>query len=284
MEDTANRKIRLCEIDYTNVWPITHEFPLRRFHKEVEIVKSVPRELNLGMLRGEIDMGPISSFAYGASFERYVLLPELSVSAYGPVRSILLFYRGSLEDVLYGHIALTTASETSVNLLKIIIEKFYNGRPVYHFAKPSLHDMMKEHDAALLIGDDAIRASWENHGYQYLDLGAEWTRWTGHSMTFAVWAVRREMAERQADLIARIHEAFKESKAKAKADPSRVVAAAVSRIGGDEKYWFSYFNGLTHDFSLTERTGLKQYYDYAVEMGLLPKTVPLNFFHTMRIG
>lgn len=256
-------------------------FPISRFKSEVEIFRSVPSELNRRMREGTMDMGPISSFAYGASFDRYVLLPHLSVSAFGTVGSILLFYRDGLERVLNGKIALTTTSETSVNLLKIILEKFHGGKPAYTFAAPSLHDMMKHNDAALLIGDNAIRASWEDHGYRVMDLGAEWNRLTGHSMTFAVWAVRREVAEGRRELISRIHEAFLDSKRKAKADIDGILSAAISRLGGSRPYWERYFAGLSHDFSLTQRTGLKLYFEYAAELGLLPGAVPLEFFQSI---
>jgi len=279
MED-FKRKIRICEIDYTNVWPVTHYFPVERFRQAAEIIRSVPSELNRGMREGTIDMGPISSFAYGANFEQYLLLPELSVSALGPVRSIILFYRESLEQAANGRIALTTTSETSVNLLKIIMEKFRGAKPSYHFAAPSLHDMMGEHDAALLIGDDAIRSSWEDNGYRTLDLGAEWTKLTGHSMTFAVWAVRRELAQLHPELISDIHHAFLASKRKAAQDPDGIYSAAMNRMGGTYDYWQQYFAGLSHDFSLQQQAGLKLYYDYAANMGLLDRPAPLHFFNS----
>jgi chorismate dehydratase len=275
---SSNHKLQLCEINYTNVWPITHYFPSEHYRKELDIIRSVPSELNKGMLQGTFDLGPISSFAYGASYKHYVLLPDLSVSALGPVRSILLFYRDNLETLKNGRISLTKTSATSVNLLKIIIEKFYGGKPTYHFAEPVLHDMMEHNEAALLIGDDAIRASWEERGYRVLDLGKEWTRLTGHSMTFAVWAVRREAADRHHDLIARIHQDYLNSKRKAKLDPDGVISAAVERLGGSYAYWDEYFGGLSHDLGPVQCAGLQLYYEYAAELSLLPEPVQLHFF------
>ena len=83
-------------------------------------------------------MGPISSFAYGESFEDYMLYPDLSVSAYGEVNSILLFHEKPLREIANGHIMLPTTSATSVNLLKIILEKFYNGSRLMNMRSPIL--------------------------------------------------------------------------------------------------------------------------------------------------
>ncbi len=279
-----NRKLQLCEIDYTNVWPVTHYFPIMHYQNEIELIRSVPAILNGRMLEGSIDVGPISSFAYGVSHRHYLLMPKLSVSAYGPVRSILLFYRGDLEQVKHGSIALTKTSATSVNLLKIIMQKFYGGSPVYQVEEPVLLDMMARHDAALLIGDDAIRESWQDNGYNTLDLGAEWTRLTGHSMTYAVWAIRRDAAERYPELLARIVRDYVESKRKAKLDPNDVIQAAIARMGGTTNYWQMYFGGLTHDLDSEQCAGLQLYYEYALELGLLQEPVEHQFFHLKGYG
>ncbi len=276
--DMADRTIRIGRIHYTNVWPIFYHFKPEELGHRVELVSQVPTSLNRAMSAGEIDMGPISSFAYGESFERYVLYPDLSVSAYGKVRSILLFHKKPLKHILFGRIALPTTSATSVNLLKIIMEKFYGGKPDYSYASPSLDDMMKENDAALLIGDDAIKASWSNRTYRVLDLGEEWMRQTGQWMSFAVWAVRKETAERSPELVRDIYRAFVQSKRYGLSHPERMIAEACRTVGGDPEYWRTYFRTIRYDFGSEQWAGLRLYFRYAEELGLVRREVPLQIW------
>lgn len=275
----SKQPIRIGRINYTNVWPIFYHFPAARFQGQVEFVLQVPATLNQAMKRGEIDMGPISSFAYGDRFREYVLFPGLSVSAWGNVNSILLFHRKPLEEIKNGTIALVNTSATSVNLLKIIVEKFYGGRPRYFSFPPLLEEMMAQADAALLIGDDAIRAHWSNRDYLVTDLGAEWNRLTGRWMSFAVWAVRRQVAEEQPELVASVFAAFQESKDKGRQDPSGMIGHAVETIGGSESYWTHYFSNLCYDFGPEQWQGLGHYYRYAWELGLLPEEVPIRIWN-----
>ncbi|MFK7695690.1 menaquinone biosynthesis protein [Paenibacillus sp. HJGM_3] len=272
------RRIRIGKINYTNVWPIYHHFPHDRFEGRLEWIETVPSGLNKAMREGAIDMGAISSFAYGESFEQYELYPNLSVSANRDVNSILLFHRAPLRELDGAHIALPTTSATSVNLLKIILHKFYGIAPHYEYAPPSLTDMMEHMDAALLIGDDAIRASWTDHGYMVTDLGREWRDLTDYGMTFAVWAVRKETIQRFPGTIAEIHEAFMESKRIGAANPASIIASAQAVVGGEAEYWRHYFQHLNHDFGDIQQQGLSLYFRYAHELGYLQKDVPLQFW------
>jgi chorismate dehydratase len=271
-------KVRIGEIKYTNVWPIFYHFPADRFNDEIELTVQVPTTLNRAIAAGEIDMGPISSFAYGENFEDYVLSPDLSVSAFGPVNSILLFHREPLETVFQGRIMLPTTSATSVNLLKIIAGKFYGANPEYEYAAPNLDDMMEKADGALLIGDDAIRGDWNRRGYRVTDLGELWNQHTGNWMTFAVWAVRKQTIERHADLVDRLYRAFLESKVQGLRDPSGMAAKACAEIGGTPEYWKGYFAGLCYDFNEKQWAGLQLYFQYAYELGLVDKPVQLQIW------
>ena len=53
--------------------------------------------------------------------------------------------------------------------------------------------MLGKADAALLIGDAALRVDPATLPYQTLDLGEEWIALTGLPMVFAVWAGRKEV-------------------------------------------------------------------------------------------
>lgn len=273
-----NQRIRIGRIDYTNVWPIFHYFHEERFAGRVELLKQVPAELNRAMAEGHVDMGPISSFSYGEHAHEYVLLPDLSVSAWGTVNSILLFHRKPLEEIANGRIALVNTSATSVNLLKIILEHFYKGHPDYFTHKPDLDGMMRQADGALLIGDDAIRASWTDHGYLVTDLGKEWNRLTGKWMSFAVWAVREDAVNRCPDLIRDVYSCFVESKQKSIADPASMINHAVASIGGTEEYWSIYFNQLAYDFGPPQWEGLSHYFTLAAGLGLLKAQTPIRIW------
>ncbi len=123
----------------------------------------------------------------------------------------------------------------------------------------------------MLIGDDAIKASWEDHGYLVTDLGEEWKKQTGRGMTFAVWAVRKDTIGRHPGTIAAIYKAFIHSKQASKEEPLSLIHEAMAKVGGTEQYWRHYFSQLTHDFGQEQAAGLELYYKYAWELGFLPR-------------
>jgi chorismate dehydratase len=274
-----DNKIRIGRISYTNVWPIYYYFPQLVNKDEVEIIQQVPTGLNKALAAGEIDMSAVSSFAYGESFEDYVLYPDLSVSTHGKVNSILLFHEKPLEEIANGRICLPTTSATSVNLLKIILEKFYGGKPSYTYAPPVLGDMMlNKQDAALLIGDDAIRESWRNTRYRITDLGEEWAKWTGQWMSFAVWAIRKATVNKHPKLVQKVFDAFMQSKQMIRENPEPMIQEAQSAIGGSVEYWRDYFSNFCNDFGSQQWNGLQTYYQYCWELGNLPKQVSIEIW------
>lgn len=278
MNKSLNPKIRVGKIKFTNVWPIYYDFNLEQLDKQVSLISQYPTELNQGMAEGRIDMGPISSFAYAENFDKYILFPDLSVSAFGKVNSILLFHKRPLKELTQSRIALPTTSATSVNLLKIIMSIFYSGDPEFVYGAPILKEMMLDADAALLIGDDAIQANWSDHPYQVTDLGELWTTLTGQWMSFAVWAVRKETLSLYPQLVEKVFNAFQQSKQKGLSYPIRMIQEAQATVGGTSDYWHEYFSHLCYDFGAKQRKGLDLYYHYALEAGLINKEVSIQIW------
>ncbi|MFD2672895.1 menaquinone biosynthesis protein [Marinicrinis sediminis] len=276
---TSEQPLRIGKINYTNVWPIFQHFPYEFFEDEIEVVEQVPTELNEAMARGTIDVGPISSFSFAQHADQYVLFPDLSVSAHDRVHSILLFTKKPLQQLDGCPVALPTTSATSVHLLKMILERFVGVQPTYFYAQPDLETMMNTADAALLIGDDAIRSSWKQTGYEVLDLAEQWHRYTGKWMTFAVWAVRKEAASRMPETMARIFHGFQSSKEMSTRFPEDVIAAAMREIGGTRTYWQQYFQHLCYDFQEEQFDGLQHYFALAKEMGYLQHAVSPKFWN-----
>ncbi|MEK8127401.1 menaquinone biosynthesis protein [Paenibacillus filicis] len=273
-----NPTIRMGRIDFTNVWPLFYYFPFESFGDQLEVFQQVPTQLNKAMAEGRIDIGPISSFAYAEHAEDYLLFPHMSVSAFQHVHSLLLFHRKPLAELEGSTIALPTTSATTVNLLKIILAKYYRVNVHYVYEEPNLDTMMNKADAGLLIGDHAIKASWEDRGYLVTDLGAEWTRLTGHWMSFAVCTIRKQVAREQPELVADIYKAFLESKRKSLADLTSLVNDAQRLIGGSREYWHDYFSNLSYEFGPKQWEGLQLYYRYAVELGFLKHEVQLQIW------
>ncbi|WP_373229722.1 menaquinone biosynthetic enzyme MqnA/MqnD family protein [Cohnella sp.] len=284
MDNRLARPISIGKIQYTNAWPVFHHFDPAALPYKIEVHSDMPATLNRKLRAGEIDMAAISSYAYGLSSDSYYLLPNLSVSSFGRVQSILLFLKSPLEKVIHGRIALTTTSATSVNLLKIIIEKFYGGKPSYEDAEPALEKMLENADAALLIGDHAIKASWLNHGYKVLDLGEVWNLWTGHWMTYALWAVHKETAHRYPEAIWSIYEGLLEGKERSSRQLEPIVSMALRQIGGTADYWSIYFKNLCHDFGPKQKAGLQLYFQYARELGLMAEEVNLSELPCSRVA
>ncbi len=271
------------QINFTNVWPISLFFPYKQLANSVKIMTQVPTQLNHAMKNGEIHIGPISSFAYAENKDNYCILPNLSVSAHQKVGSILLFHKKPIEELGHGKVALPTTSATSVNLLKILLNKYYDASPNYFFAPPILDEMMKVADAALLIGDDAIKADWYNKQYMVTDLAQLWYKHTGHWMTFAVWAVQKDIMNTRNEEIQRIYDALQSSKEQGRTRIKEIQQLACEKIGGNIEYWDTYFHQLSYDFNEEQQQGLSFYFQCAQECGLLPHHITLDVLSNQTI-
>lgn len=262
------------EISYTNMLPLYYYLDRDYLNKlDCLFIPQIPSQLNEGMSKGIIDVGGISSFSYGEHVDKYTILPNLSVSAPNSVGSIFLFSKVPITQLDGKKVALTSSSATSVNLLKIILQSFYELNPEYTVMTPDFDEMLADHDACLLIGDDAIFTLWNlpSHIHRY-DLGQLWYESTKLPMTFAVLAIRNDILQTEAHRISALYDGFIRSKNKCIENNYEEMISSIRKdFGGSNRFWVDYFNGLSHDFTARQQEGLYKYYDLATELGLLKK-------------
>jgi predicted solute-binding protein len=136
---------------------------------------------------GQADLGIVPSFEL--TRQDLTLAPGVGIASHGPVRSILLVSSRPAAEIRT--LAADSSSRTSVQLARVILERRYGASPVIAPHAPDLAAMLQVADAALLIGDSALRIDIGSVPYRVYDLGAEWEAMTGLPMVFAVWAGRK---------------------------------------------------------------------------------------------
>lgn len=277
--------LKIGEINYTNIMPMFFYLNREELQKQgFTFNQATPAQLNKQMSEGLIDIGGISSFEYARNPENYLILPDLSVSSIGSVGSIFLFSKVPAAELDGASVALTSSSATSVHLLKVILHQFYSVSPVYKTESPSLEDMLGKNDACLLIGDDAIKASWETESdlFKY-DLGDIWFRWTGFPMTYALFAVRKEAARQFTASLQELYEGFHWSKQKNTATSYQELTAEILHsIGGTEDFWKKYFQQLNFELTAEHLKGLSLFFNKLYEAGYIKVNKEIELWHPVR--
>ena len=170
-------------MSYLNTWPLVWGFLHGPGRGRFDFRFDSPAQCARALAEGEADIG----LAPCAEIDRLGLsfLPDVGIACTGPVRSILLISKRPFDSIQT--LAADSSSRTSVALARILLGERYGCFPEVVSRAPELEDMMAECDAALIIGDPALRIRREEIRWQSLDLGKEWVRWTGLPMVFAVW-------------------------------------------------------------------------------------------------
>jgi chorismate dehydratase len=252
---------RVGHIQFLNCLPIYWGLVRDGTLLDVELTKDTPDRLNDRLIAGELDIGPISLVEYLRNADDLVLLPDLAIGSDGPVLSVNLVSQVPLASLDGARVALGSTSRTSVLLARMWLEQVHGVRPDYFTCPPELSTMLLEADAAVLIGDAALRATYDapRRGLQVHDLGQAWRDWSGLPMVFAVWAARRSYAEAHPGLVKDVHAAFLRSRDDARAHVDEVAAAAARWEVFDPATLATYFRTL--DFSLGARqlAGLREF-------------------------
>lgn len=271
--------LRIGRIDYANVTPLfqglTACFPCDGYR----IVSGVPAVLNGMLAAGEIDVCPSSSFAYAVNAERYLILPGLSISSAGPVASVLLFSRIPIEELDGQKVLLSAESATSVNLLKILMVKRFGCRCNFSVSSSGTTAALEEAPAVLLIGDAALRSSMAGLAPYIYDLGSLWHDWTGLPFVFALWFCTRTAAAEHRQEMKELAGQLLAAKEYASRNLERIAAQAdeASWMGRDRliAYWR---DNISYNLGQEELDGLRLFYAYAAELGLLSAEPDLVLF------
>ena len=247
-------------------------------------VEGAPSRLNTLLKEGKIDAGLVSSFTYGEHPNDLVILRDISISAKGPVKSVLLLspfdIRGLGQDKGPTTIIVTPKSATSVMLLRIILEVFHSKEYGRDFVFRQGGFSQAEHHGLpyLSIGDEALTlAKVHNFGHVY-DLAEHWIDKTGLPFVFAIMAVRKEVAKRFPERLKALYEHIRHCRELGLKRLVEIGSEVSKRIPMTPSECLCYLEGIDYDLSKRNEQGLIQYYTYLNELGVILKTPCLKFF------
>jgi chorismate dehydratase len=273
--------LRIGRIEYANCTPIFSALEEEEPCADYQLVGGVPAQLNAMLAAGQIDVCPSSSIEYALHPERYLILPNLSISSIGTVASVLLFSRVPIEKLSGHNILLSSESATSVNLLKILLEKRFACTCSYTVQSSSFDDALREAPALLLIGDAALRASFLKSDLLIYDLGQLWHEWTGLPFVFALWLSRRQVAEDRCAELDHLAGQLIAAKKKARKNLQFIAEGSPEALWmGIDRLVAYWRENISWDLCARHLEGLVLFYRYCVELGLLKSEPELRFLAT----
>lgn len=263
-------------IEFLNCLPIYWGLMRSGALADVELTKAPPDVLNDMLVAGRLDIAPISLVEYLRHADDLLVLPDIAVACDGPVLSVNIVHTRPLSELDGCRVALGSTSRTGVLLSRMLLAERYGVRAEFHRAAPELPAMLADADAAVVIGDVALRAMYEgNHdGTTVTDLGAEWRDWTGLPMVFAVWAARRDYAAAHPGLVKDAHEAFVRSKELAMTELDTLVDSAVRWEPFDKATLTRYYQALQFDLGERKVAGVREFARRAAALGEVPALAP----------
>ena len=266
---------RISAISFLNTAPLMWDFERTALAREYEIGYTIPSLCAEALRAGTADIGLIPAVTY-LGIPNLAIVPGIAIAAQDHVRSILLVSRKPLEDVR--SVAADVSSRTSVVLCDLLLRRWFpaqrDGSRARQFTRhePELETMLEKFDAALLIGDSALRV--DTTRYAVFDLAHEWRAMTGKPFCFAFWAVRWDAA--RPGMVA--HFADSRDHGLLPANLDVLAHEWAPRVGISEAAVRSYLTDSIHyqlDAPVLE--GLRLFLDLAREESLLPAPPPLRF-------
>ena len=280
-------RVRLGAVGYLNARPLVYGLDRRpRFDLRYDI----PSECAALLHAHRIDVGLIPSIEYLRGPQPYLFVPGPAVTSRGPVASVAIYTQVEPRDIR--SIAMDTSSRTSVALATVMARRAFGVTPEAVPMAPDLEAMLTRADAALIIGDVAlfldhttVRLKPDTTGtsaihnrqgaVQKIDLGSLWTDSTGLPFVYAVWAGWAD-ALRPEDVSLLQH-----ARDEGVADTDGVAHAYYPDDPAREAVAKRYLrDNIRYVLGDDELEGLRTFYRYAAEEGLVPAAQELEFYPT----
>jgi len=245
----------------------------------INMFSAPPSVLNTMLANGELDISPVSSVAYARNQNDWLLLPDLSISCFGKVMSVILVSKYPLNQLTYKKVILTEESATAAALLRLLFS-LKKIKPYFETGKIRYTDDFRQNDvsAALVIGDAALKEKWQKEFDYVYDLGEMWWNLTELPFVFALWAVRRSFAEKKPESVYSVAEQFYLSKHKGLMNIREIIPAASAKLNLGTDICRDYYSHLHYDLNPLHIKGLETFFKGLYEERIISKPVSLSFF------
>jgi len=281
------QKLRISIVKYLNTAPLVWGFTNGPFAGKYALSFTVPSQCAEALRTGAADIAIIPAIEY-QRIPNLVVLPDLAIGSQNRVRSLLLVAKEPIEQVR--SIALDSSSRSTQALTRILAAEHWKISPEFFETEPDLRVMLEKADAAMIIGDPALRlsvaiekkgtVSLQGRGvcqaatlgfdsaemFYVYDIVGEWRTFTNLPAVMAVWAARPEVVTPD------VLRAFTASRAFGIGQIPAICQGAARELDLPQPVLESYLRQ-NIDFTLGEenRRGLERYFHEAAKLGLIPK-------------
>ncbi|OGI14817.1 MAG: hypothetical protein A3I68_00215 [Candidatus Melainabacteria bacterium RIFCSPLOWO2_02_FULL_35_15] len=265
LHNNTRKQFNIGQVDFINCLPINLPIEFGEVSINANIINAVPSELNKKILRGEIDIAPVSSYAYLTNKDKLTPIANLCIASNGPADSVLLFSQFPIEELDGAKIALSPASATSNKLLEIILKEFLNVNVICEIEKLSAMPLqLVNYPARLLIGDHALlEFSKMPRNIFIYDLGSLWKKHTGFPMVFGIWVVRKDILEKYPAEMEIISDQLRKAKEIGLTTMfDKVIKKAQGKVLISKEFYSTYFQHLSYDFTDEYKKGLEVFEEY----------------------
>jgi chorismate dehydratase len=290
--------LRISIVEYLNTVPLVRGFTHGPLRGKYQLSFTVPSQCAEALRSADVDLAIIPAIELQRIADLAVI-PNLSISSKTSVRSLLLASKVPIRQVR--RIALDRSSRSTQALVRILCAKHWRVSPEFFEADPNLATMLEQADAALLIGDPALRLALNAESDAKRDAGGEvpvpadvagissagplylydvvehWRALTGYPAVLAVWAARTAV------VTAGVIRDFQESLAFGLRHLPEISAEAAHALNlPAEKIRRYLTENIDYTLDHENLRGLQAYYEMAAELRLIDKfkTLPMATLET----
>ena len=267
MTKHSSDKLRIGAVSYLNTKPLVYQ--LAQLAPQAVVAFDLPSRLADRLASGEFDVALIPSIET-LQCDEYAIISDACIACRGPVWSVRLLSRMPFDQVRT--IALDEGSRTSVALTSILFDLQFHRIPKTINLPIDHNPFTVDTDAVLIIGDRAMSGGSGEFPFDW-DLGERWTTITGLPFVFAMWTARRNLNLNGLELqLALARDAGLENL-------EAIARAECGRYDLTYEQILIYLRDHLH-FQLGPREceGLALFRQYAVQLGLAPADVDINFY------
>jgi chorismate dehydratase len=288
-------KLRIAIVEFLNAAPLAWGLTEGPLAGHYELSFAAPSQCAEMLRQGDVDAAIIPAIEYQRT-DNLAVVPGVAIAAKQEVRSILVVAKKPIQRVR--RMALDSSSRSSAALVRLLCAGRWRIQPEFAEADPDPGAMLANVDAALVIGDPALRIALKmdalaarqptgeqccqgdpedmpvpGHDSLYVyDVAHEWREMTGLPCVLALFAGRREA------LTPPVVADFQASCEYGIARFGEIAEAASLKLdlpaAGLEEY---LCDNLDYSLDAKNLVGLEYYYRECAAAGLIASARPLEF-------